>query len=194
MAENGFQFDCDLQQGFNFKADVTLPVMHIKKFKIGEKEFKADLTKIADPTDPSKELELVGVGTGFSWDAKKTGSLSFWFNLSNASKVDIVGLTKSEMKKTTVEIEFSIYAFDDAVDQKKWYVALGTGDDVITGAISKSGSYDIYIDDQKDPTVPIPPNYRFSITLDPDQAKQQALMAAFAVGNNQAFKWGVENA
>jgi hypothetical protein len=191
MAE--FSHGADLQQGFNFKPDLNLIVMHVKKFSIGDKEFKADLKEISDPTDPSKKVELVGVGSYFYWDGAFTSHMEFQFNVSNANKVDVVQLTMSEMKKTDTKIAFDIYAFDDAADQKKWYKAFSTDDKEITGAIAKNGNYCIGIDNDKDPTVPIPPNFRMWIHIDPDQAKQQDHLAAFAVGKNQAFKWGVVN-
>ena len=191
MAE--FSYSADLAQGFNFKPDRNLIVMHVKKFSIGEKEFKADITEIPDPTDPSKKVELVGVGTHFSWDGALTSAMEFHFNVSNTNKVDVVQLTMSEMKKTDTKIAFDIYKFDDAPDQKKWYKAFSTDDKEITGAITKRGDYVIFIDEEKDPTVPIPAKYRFMISTDPDQAKQQDLLAAFAVGKNQAFRWGAVN-
>jgi hypothetical protein len=188
-----FTHGCDLAQGFNFKPDKNLTVMHVTKFSIGDKEFKADLTEIADPTDPSKKVELVGVGSHFSWSGALTDAMEFHFNISTTNKVDVVQLTMSEMKKTDTKIAFDIYKFDDAPDQKKWYKAFSTDGKEITGAITKHGDYVIYMDDEKDPTVPIPANFRFMVSCDPDQAKQQDLLAAFAVGKNQAFKWGVVN-
>jgi len=188
----GFRYSTDLEQGFNFKADVNKMVMHIKKFKIGDKELKANFGKIKDPTDPSKTVELVGVGTYFEWDAQQTGQLVLDFNVDVNNKSDLVQLTKGKMGKTNVEFQMKIYAFDDSADQKKWYEAFHTGDSDMKGAIHKSGDYQLSIDEEADPTVAIPANYRFSIVLDSDQSKSQDLHAAFDVSKKQVFPWGVE--
>lgn len=189
---SGFEFDADLQQGFNFKPDVNLNVLLVKKFKIGETEFKADIGKIRTPTDPGSTIEVVGIGRGFAWDGRQTSPVTLEFNVSNANKQQLVVLTKSQMGKTNVEFEFAVYSFDDAADQKAWYESFSTGDNAFKGAIHKSGDYAIHIDEQLDPTVPIPANYRFGIVIDPDQTAQQDFQVAFGVGANQAFAWGIE--
>ena len=188
----GFLFRSDLEQGFNFKADVNKLVMHVQKFKIGDKELKANLGKIKDPTDSSKTVSIVGVGTHAEWDGLQTGQFIFEFNVDVNNKSELVQLTKSKMGKTNVDFQFSVYAFDDSVDQKKWYLAFHTNDAELKGAIAKAGDYQLHIDEEPDPTVAIPANYRFSIVIDPDQSKSQDVHAAFDVNKKQVFPWGVE--
>lgn len=189
---SGFEYDCDLQQGFNFKPDVNMKVMLVKSMTIGETELKADFGKIRTPTDSGNTIEVVGIGTGFCWDGRQTGCISLDFNVSATNKQQLAVLTKQKMGKTNVDVEFAIYAFDDAADQKAWYECFYTNETAFKGAIHKSGDYAIHIDEHQDMCVAIPANYRFSITIDPDQSAQQDFQVAFGVGANQSFPWGIE--
>jgi len=187
-----FSLSADLEQGFNFKADVNRPVMHVQKFKIGDKDFKATLGNIKDPLDPSKNVTVVGVGTYAGWDAKQTGQIVLEFNVDVTNKQELVALTKSKMGKTNVSFQFTVYLYDNSPQQKKWYKALHTNDAQLTGSIAKAGDYQLHIDESPDGTVAVPENYRFSIVIDSDVSKTQDVQAAFSNTQKQAFPWGIK--
>jgi hypothetical protein len=52
-----YELTADIQQGFNFKADIQRPVGHVIKLMIGETEIKADLESIREPLDTEKTIE-----------------------------------------------------------------------------------------------------------------------------------------
>jgi hypothetical protein len=82
----------------------------------------------------------MGVLSGLGWSGQQTDPIYAFFNVSNANKVIIDGLTKGQMGKTNVNMQFDYYEFDPAENQKVFYKAFHTDDKELTGIIHKHGN------------------------------------------------------
>lgn len=189
-----YELNADIQQGFNFKADIQRSVGHIMKLKIGETELKADLENIRDPLDADKTIKVVGVVSCIGWSGQQTDPIYAFFNVSNANKVIIDGLTKGQMGKTNVELQFDYYDFDPAENQKVFYKSFHTDDKALSGIIHKHGNdLALRVDLTNYKNVPIPLNYSTALAIDPTQAKAQTLHTAQSNTAKSVKPWGVKS-
>ena len=177
---------CSIDQAFNFKQDMQVPVGHMIYLKIGNKEFHEDL-ELINPLNNKLE-KLVGAISCISWDGGKANPIKLTFNISTKNKQQASELVFSELSNIAVEFKFVIYDYDPV---KKTYYPCFHVEENLLGIINKS--YDelaINISDHAASEVSSPENYNFDIEIVP-QPEQQILAMAFSQTAKMAKEWGV---
>jgi hypothetical protein len=187
-----FNRTMSVTQGFNFSKDRQDNVAFLTALKIGDYEFKADLTTMKDPETPSDTLDgVVAVLSSFSWDASTVGSIYMSGQLSTENRKMLAELLLGDKTSMEVTFKYDIYVFDPA---DKVYFKSSFTDADLEGLIEKSGS-DLNIDVADDPSheVQSPQNYTFSIGIKPKSLEQEIHLAV-GVQKNITKKWGITEA
>jgi hypothetical protein len=187
MAE--LSYSCDVSQAFNFQKDAQSMVGHINKLKVSTKDLAVDL-EVTDPEDVAGDkVKVVGVVSSMYWAGGFADPIQFGCQVSNANKKTLQVLSHSEMSDTTVQFSFTIYDYDP--DEKKYYQAFHTKDEVLKGLVEKSGGQlSIEIDSQQSEEVVSPKNFAFSLGVMPEDIKQPTHMA-MSVSDKLVKEWGV---
>ncbi|MCG8635480.1 MAG: hypothetical protein MI863_16725 [Desulfobacterales bacterium] len=182
-------FDCNIEQGFNFKKDIQEVVGHITELKIGDTELNADIG-VTDPTDiAGDKISVVGVMSNVMWEGGYAHGISFDAKVSNTNQTNIAGLTLNTLDSTAVELQFNVYKYDNAA--KKYYKAFHANDATLKGLIETRGG-DLVLTIDTDPSMEVrnPLNFHLSFNTMPADEEQDIHMA---VSDTDKFvkKWGV---
>ncbi|WP_300671466.1 hypothetical protein [Desulfoluna sp.] len=182
-------FSCSVSQGFNFQKDAQDMVGHINKLKIGEKELDVDLG-VTDPEDLAGDKKKVtGVVSAIYWNGGFAESIQISCQVSNANKKNLAVLTNTELSNTSVEFQFTIYAYDP--DKKKYYKAFHSNDAALKGLIEKAGGeLNVSIDMDEGMEVVSPLNFCLNISVMPEDLEQETHLA-FSVTDKVVKRWGV---
>ncbi len=175
-------------QGFTQPSSSKNMFGHIKKLKIGDKEFAADLNaKGAD----GKTVQVVGVGEDtYYWDGKPASIHELKIQVSEKSLGEAQTLKASKMDDVTIEIEYEIYKYSQGDGQKEYFKTLWT-EGAITGLIKTLGDdIQIHPDDTASTDVENPRNFGLTILFGPEGQKEQQIHFAAYPGGNMALAFG----
>ncbi len=182
-------FSCDISQGFNFQKDVQPRVGHLTELKIGDTDYKKDLT-VTDPTKvDGDKLKVVGVISGINWEGGHASPIVVNCRLSTGNKESSMLLQHKSLSKTGVKYAFVIYDYDPT--KEEYYPCFHTNSTALEGLVDKRGD-DLDLDINMDQALDIasPRNYEFYLGVMPNEKEQEA---HFAVNVDAKFvkKWGI---
>jgi hypothetical protein len=181
--------NCDITQGFNFKRDVQNPLGHIKSLTIGDTEIPANMDVINPEND--EIITVVGVIGYIEWEGGDAHPIRLSCQVSNTNKVLLAGLTGDTLHNTSVELDFDVFQYDPAPEQRKFYKCFHCNDEAVKGLIEKSGGkLNISIEQEHSHEVMSPLNFTLSLGVLPEEIEQH-LQIAHAVGANKTSRWGV---
>lgn len=183
-----FDLSLDIDQGYNFRKDRTLPVGYITAVKIGTKALAVDQT-CKDPMNPGTDLKVVAVLSNVSWGVGVTDALYFSGQISAPNRQDVQLLTYLDLTNVEVLFKFRVYNYDPVA--KKYYQTLHTGDTEMKGILEKrGGDLTMSVADDPSDTVQSPINYSFHVGIKP-QPTAQTITLATADQKNVVKAWGV---
>ena len=180
---------CDISQGFNFQKDAQCLIGHLTELKIGDTDFKKDLT-VMDPTKIDKEkVKVVGVISHIYWEGGHADPILVNCRLSTDNKEGSILLQHKTLSNTEVKYAFVIYDYDPK--KKEFYPSFHTDTTALKGLVSKSGGeLELAIDIGQAGDVVSPKNFNFFVSVMPAEEEQET---HFAVNVSAKFvkKWGV---
>lgn len=181
-------FTCDVQNGFNFAADIQATVGYITSLTIGTTTLRADLNG-KDPATGSA-ITAVAVLSQFSWNAGVSDPLKFIGQISTTNKQTLAALLSKTMTNAQVQIGFKVFQYDPLA--KKYFVALVPSTSAgLKGTIVQSGTPPkTTVATAADGTVRSPQNFQMSLEMTP-QSIAQSFQYAPAVSQTVVKKWGV---
>jgi hypothetical protein len=186
------EFDSlDVEQGYNFKADIQKNIGHIISLQIGTvsniTQFKAD-TQLQSPMDPVNTLKpKVGVMSSVTWGGGYGDPMEFKFHVSTQNKQKLSNLIHGGLSDTTVNIEFAVWEYDPVA--ATWYLAFGTS--AITNCLITKEDKDLKITVAKEPgAIKSPMNWEITLSLVP-APKEQGMYFATASLVTVAKQWGI---
>lgn len=183
-----FNLSCSVDQGYNFRKDVSVPVGYLTALKIGTQQFAAD-TSCKDPLQPGNALAVVAVLSAVSWGVGVTDTVYFAGQLSASHRQDVQMLAYLSLTNVEVEFKFQIFNYDPVA--KLYYKCLYHGEDPMKGLLEKNGD-DLNISVADDPSTEVqsPINYAFQIGIKP-QPTAQTITVATANQKNVVKNWGL---
>jgi hypothetical protein len=180
---------CDVANGFNFKRDIQNPLGHLKAVTIGQEAIEANMEVISPET--GDKVNVVGIISDLSWGGGDAHPISISCQISNSNKVLLTGLTGDTLHDTSVELDFDIFKYDPAPDQRKFYKCFHCNDEIVKGRLQKSGGQlEISIAQEASQEVESPLNFTLYFAVNPEEI-EQVLHVAHAVGANKTSRWGV---
>jgi hypothetical protein len=187
MAES--TYSTSLRQGFNFEKDNQAQVGHITSLKIGDKEFKSDIS-VTDPEDVSKTVKIFGVMTQIYWAGGYADPVEMVGNISTDNKNVVATLLHKAMSNTEVEVGFTVYDYDP--QQKKFFKCFHTNEVKLRCLVYKSGGQlAMDLDPEQSTEVVSPKNYSFRLGAMP-QDEAQEIHLAVSVSDKFVKQFGVE--
>lgn len=178
---------CSIENTFNFKRDVQLPIGHITALKIGSKTFSADL-EVKKPTDEAAE-KIVGAISDFYWEGGFAESLDFVFDVSVTNKTDILSLLHTDMKSILVEITFTLYDYDP--EEKAFFTCVHSNSTALKGLIKTEGDSRLFeCTGDQDMVINQPQVYPVMLHIVPEDT-QQDVHVAVATSKKFVKPWGI---
>jgi hypothetical protein len=183
-----FNLSCHVDQGYNFRKDVTVPVGYITKLKIAETTFPAD-TKCKNPMTPGTDLAAVAVLSAVSWGVGVTDTVYFAGQISASNRQEVQMLAYLNLTNVQVEFTFCVYNYDPVA--KEYYQTFHCDEAVMKGLLEKNGDdLNISVGDDPSTQVQSPINYAFQVGIKP-QPEQQELTLATAKEKKVQKNWGL---
>lgn len=176
------------EQGFTQPSNTKNMFGHIKKLKIGDKEFNADLN--AKGSD-GKTIQVVGVAEGrYGWDGKPATIHEVNMRVSEKNLGEAQTLKASKMDDVTVEIEFELYKYSQGDGQKEYFKTLWTEGPI--SALVKTAGDELLIDADDNPSIRVenPRNFGLTIVFSPEGQKEQQVHFAAYPNGNMALAFG----
>ena len=188
MAE--VSLNCNVYQGFNFKASEQARVGFLTSLKIGSTDFTADI-EVQDPTSNDGKIKAVAILSHAQWSTGKTDGVFLTGNVSAKNKQAIRQLTMDDLSNTSVEYKFDIYEYDQAEGAAKYYKSFHANDTAMKGLFERNGT-NLAIQMSNDPShqVQSPKNFNLYLGIKPDE-KAQTLIYATSSTAKKAYPWGV---
>ena len=183
-----FNLSCHVDQGYNFRKDVSVPVGFVTALKIGTKDFAVDTT-CKNPLKPSDDLKVVAVLSAVSWGVGVTDAVYFAGQISAVNRQDVQMLAYLDLTNVEVTFKFHVYNYDPVA--KKYYECFHSGEAEMKGLLEKNGD-DLNVSVADDPSTRVqsPINYAFQIGIKP-QPLAQTLTLATADQKNVDKNWGL---
>ena len=184
-------FNCDVVQGFNFRKDVQDKVGFINSIDIGEAgELLSDLT-VTDPEDVDGEFKVFGILSDISWAGGYAEPIQFSCQVSNENSKLLSLLTHTDLANTKVTMSFTVYDYDPVA--KKYYPCFHSNEEELGGLVLKEGgNLAMTIDGEQSLEVPSPKNYRFDLSVMPDEEAAKEVHVAVSETDKFIKQWGVE--
>lgn len=185
MASNNY--NCSLQQAYNFQKDQQQNVGHLVSLTIGTQALTADHT-LTNPIGYAA-VTVAGVIENWNWEGGYSQPIYMDCNISTTNQTSVSVLTQTNLSNTVVVANFNIYTFDPI--NKVYYLSCTTNSTALNGFIFKQGGdLSLAVDVNNDHQVESPKNYKMMIGFMPQPTQQQI---NFAVSNTQKFvkQWGV---
>src|ERR1700732_59001 len=120
-----FNLSCAVDQGYNFRKDVSTPVGFITAMKIGTKALAVDTT-CKDPMNPATDLKVFAVLSDVSWGVGGTDAIYYTGQITAPNRQDIQMLAYLDLTNVEVLFKFRVYNYDPVA--KKYYQCFQTGD------------------------------------------------------------------
>lgn len=183
-----YRGNLDIEQGYHYTKYKQTPVGFITKLQIGTESLAADQT-VKDPTNPTQDLQVVGVLSGVLWESGVTDAIYFAAQISGTDRQAVARLVMTELTNVPVVFQFSIYDFDQIA--KKYFLAFHSNSTDMNGVIEYRGDeLNIAVADDPSTEVTSPENYAFEIGITP-QASAQTLHIATAEQKGVVKSWGL---
>lgn len=184
------EFDCSVEQGFNFQKDVQDVVGHINTLKIGDKELASDLAVTDPEAVDGDNVNVVGIVSSIDWNGGYAEPMVFSCRISVYNKQDAMLLAHTSLSDTTVEFTYTIYDFD--LIKKQYYKCFHTNGKALKGLIAKSGGdLEFRVDRELHDTVTSPMNFMLNLEVIPQEDEQET-NCAVSVDGKFVKKWGVK--
>lgn len=182
-------YSCDINQMFDFQIDSQVKIGVLNSLTIGEQSYDADF-QVTDPENPSGTLNVVGVLSNIYYELGYDDPIQFSAQVSTANKNLLSTLVHTSLTNTSVEFEFTVYAYDP--EPKVYYKAFHSNDTVLHGMIlNDGGELEIEMGSEQNMEVADPINFTFDLGVSPEDFEAQLVYIAMAVGMEIPRQWGV---
>ena len=184
-----FNASLSIDQGFNFRKDVSTPVGFVKALSINGKALAADIV-VKDPMNPTTDVSVVAVLSDTSWGVGATDAFFFSGQVSAPNRQDMQLMTYLDLTNVETLFKFDVYGYDPVA--KKYFKAFHASDAECKGILEKNGQdLNLGCADMPSSEVQSPINYSFHIGIKP-QPQQQNITLATADQKNVVKFWGVK--
>lgn len=183
------KYECqmDVEQAFNFKKDVQAPVGFITTLEVGKEKLANDLETLRQPTKPTETMKAVAVLESFSWETGTAQPMNLVGRVSTANKQKLATLLLNELINISVKFQYVIYQYDSL--EKKYFKSSEHGK-ILEGLIVVDGKdVKLTLDNAPSTDVIAPQNYKFDITIRPEDKEQEVTLATADTLKVQK-KWG----
>jgi hypothetical protein len=184
-----FSASLSVDQGFNFRKDVSTPVGFIKTLSVNGKAMAADF-EVKDPMNPTTGFKVVAVLSDTSWAVGATDAFYFSGQVSAPNRQDLQLMTYLDLTNVETLFKFDVYGYDPVA--KKYFKAFHAGDVELKGILEKNGQdLNLSCSDMPSSEVQSPINYSFHIGVKPQPVEQNITLATADQKNVVKF-WGVK--
>lgn len=184
-----FSASLSVDQGFNFRKDVSTPVGFIKTLSVNGKAMAADF-EVKDPMNPTTAMKVVAVLSDTSWAVGATDAFYFSGQVSAPNRQDLQLMTYLDLTNVETLFKFDVYGYDPVA--KKYFKAFHAGDVELKGILEKNGQdLNLSCSDMPSSEVQSPINYSFHIGVKPQPTEQNITLATADQKNVVKF-WGVK--
>jgi len=184
-----FSASLSVDQGFNFRKDVSTPVGFIKTLSVNGKAMAADF-EVKDPMNPTTAMKVVAVLSDTSWAVGATDAFYFSGQVSAPNRQDMQLMTYLDLTNVETLFKFDVYGYDPVA--KKYFKAFHAGDVELKGILEKNGQdLNLSCSDMPSSEVQSPINYSFHIGVKPQPTEQNITLATADQKNVVKF-WGVK--
>lgn len=172
-------FNCDVMQEVNWVKGHNTIVGYVNTLTIDGTELAVDITNLWDPIAQSNTMQVVGLMDYCGWQGGATEPIRMSFLVDNANQVTILNLLSAGLADTVMQIEFTVYNFDQQASPAVYYPTFWTNGDPVTGVIAKEGTVlALNIERERDPRVISPFLYRCDLAMAPTPGTRQLLYMA----------------
>lgn len=186
-----FSATLSVDQGFNFRKDVSTPVGFIKTLSVNGKAMAADF-EVKDPMNPTTAMKVVAVLSDTSWAVGATDAFYFSGQVSAPNRQDLQLMTYLDLTNVETLFKFDVYGYDPVA--KKYFKAFHAGDVEMKGILEKNGQdLNLSCSDMPSTEVQSPINYSFHVGIKPQPIEQNITLATADQKNVVKF-WGVKQA
>ena len=184
-------YGCDVVQGFNFRKDVQSKVGFINAIDIAERgELVSDLT-VTDPENVEENLKVFGILNDIAWPGGYADPIQFSCQVSNENSKLLSLLTHTNLANTMVTVSFTVYDYDPVA--KKYYTCFHSNEEELSCLVLKQGGNLVMsIDADQSFEVESPKNYRFDMSVMPDEEAAKEIHVAVSDTDKFVKQWGVE--
>lgn len=172
-------FQCDVIQEMNWVKGHNAIVGYVNSLTIAGIQLAVNLTNLWDPIAQENSLEVAGVMDYCGWPGGATEPIRMSFLVDNENQVAILNLLDGGLADTVLQVEFTVYNFDQQANPSVYYPTFWTDGAAMTGVIAKEGTVlAINIETERDPRIVSPFLYRCDLAMAPTPGSQQPLYMA----------------
>ena len=172
-------FNCDVMQEMNWVKGHNTIVGYVSTLTIAGYALAVNMTNLWDPIAQSNTSQVVGVMDYCGWQGGATAPVRMSFLVDNANQVLILNLLSDGLADTMMQIEFTVYNFDQAASPPVFYPTFWTNGGAMTGVIAKEGNVlALNIERERDPRIVSPLLYRCDLAMVPAPGQAQTLYMA----------------
>lgn len=172
-------FNCDVVQEMNWVKGHNTIVGYVNTLNIAGTELAVDITNLWDPIAQSNTMQVVGLMDYCGWQGGATEPVRMSFLVDNANQVTILNLLSAGLADTVMQIEFTVYNFDQQASPGVYYPTFWTNGGAMTGVVAKEGTVlALNIERERDPRIIAPFLYRCDLAMAPTPGKRQLLYMA----------------
>jgi len=184
--------------------DAALDPVHAIKFRLDDQELIGHVTglsfpvgptktelmgdiPVADPTNPSSKVEVVGVIEDIKWSGGQTDPLDLRMRVSPTNKGKIASAFGPE-GGADVEIMFALYEYDHA--NNKYFTALSSDSKLVKGKVTQGTK--VSVGNKKETDIEQPVNFSVQISITPKlDSGDQSLQVATSMSDKFMRQFGV---
>lgn len=169
-----FLQECDSRNAYRM-CDTTR-IGYFLKLSFGNKTLEAD-TRVRDPQDPDKEINVVVVIDRLDWDGLPTSYFQISGRVSSKNRALMQEALCSSNGKFELEAEWVFYEYD--YDEGKYFRSFYTNQKGVK--LNFIDGNRVYISPKPDREIKLPVNFMFDMILQPDtESTGQKLSCAFS--------------
>ncbi|MFC1706089.1 hypothetical protein ACFL59_04595 [Planctomycetota bacterium] len=179
--------ECDVPQSYNLQRDAQCRIGHVEALSVAGVKFLKD-QQVGEPLKWGSP-KVVGIIAGLEWEGGFAQPLNFTFHVSVPNKQKITELVHSQLKTSEVNIQFTIYDYDQVA--KAWFLQFDSRGKEVAGMVQKEGgALQFGVEDAMNEEVQSPQNHVANLNVIPIELEQDL---GFSSGHEKgtAKKWGV---
>ncbi|WP_396189464.1 hypothetical protein [Flavobacterium sp.] len=172
-------FQCDVIQEMNWVKDRNPIVGYVNSLTIAGTPLAVNLTNLWDPIAQENSLDVAGVMDYCAWPGGTTQPIRMSFLVDNANQVTILNLLDGGLVDSVLQVEFTVYNFDQQASPNVYYPTFWTDGAAMTGVIAKEGTVlALNVERERDGRIVSPFLYRCDLAIAPTPGSQQPLFMA----------------
>lgn len=172
-------FNCDVMQEMHWDKGHNAIVGYVNKLTIAGTSLAVSLTNLWDPIAARDSMQVVGAMDYCGWQGAATEPIRMSFLVDNSNQVTILNLLSEGIAYNTVQLEFTVYNFDQQASPPVFYPTFWTHGAALTGVIAREGTVlELNIERERDPRIISPFLYRCDLAMAPTPGQAQTLYMA----------------